>query len=338
MIYLISPNKKQYKANLHCHSSLSDGKRTPEELKEMYKKHGYSILSITDHECPNCHSYLDDEDFITVTGYEAYIRKDKNCRYNVYDCEIHLNLFARDQKDETIICYNAPYCKYISKERAESLPKAGSQATREYSVSYINKFIKEANENGYIVAYNHPCWSMEDEKDIMQYEGFFSMEMCNYSAYIGNAIEYNGNLYNKLLFNGKYVFCHSSDDNHNGYPDDHPLCDSYGGFTMIMPKEFSYDSIFEAMETGEMYSSMGPVFKEVSMDGNKIHIECSEVDNIIVYTGSKSPKVVRAKDGETITSANFEIDERAIFVRVSIGDKFGKRADTRGYFRDELEF
>ena len=87
-----------------------------------------------------------------------------------------------------------------------------------------------------------------------------------------------------------------------------------------------------------MYSSMGPVFKEVSMDGNKIHIECSEVDNIIVYTGSKSPKVVRAKDGETITSANFEIDERAIFVRVSIGDKLGKRADTRGYFRDELEF
>ena len=27
---------KQYKANLHCHSILSDGKKTPEELKELY--------------------------------------------------------------------------------------------------------------------------------------------------------------------------------------------------------------------------------------------------------------------------------------------------------------
>ncbi len=338
MIYLISPHKRQYKANLHCHSTLSDGKRTPHELKQMYKNKGYSILSITDHESPKCHSYLDDKDFITITGYEAYIRKAKNCAYDVYEKEVHLNLFAREQKDETIICYNAPCCKYISKERAESLPKAGSQRPREYSVAYINQFVKEARENGYIVAYNHPCWSMEEEKDIMQYEGFFSMEMCNYSAHKLSALEYNGNLYNKLLRAGKTVFCHSSDDNHNDYPDDHPLCDSYGAFTMIMPKEFSYDSIFEAMEKGEMYSSMGPTFKEVSMVGNKIHIECSPVDNIIVYTGSKSPKRLYANESETIESADFEIDERALFVRVSIGDKFGKRADTRGYFRDELEF
>ena len=46
-MYLISPDKKQYKANLHCHSVYSDGKKTPEELKEMYKEKGYSILSIT---------------------------------------------------------------------------------------------------------------------------------------------------------------------------------------------------------------------------------------------------------------------------------------------------
>ena len=35
MIDLISPDKKQYKANLHCHSVLSDGCRTPEELKNI---------------------------------------------------------------------------------------------------------------------------------------------------------------------------------------------------------------------------------------------------------------------------------------------------------------
>ena len=58
---------------------------------------------------------------------------------------------------------------------------------------------------------------------------------------------------------------------------------------MIMPESFTYDSVFKAMGQGEMYSSMGPTFKEVSMDGNKIHIECSPVKFIAVFTVSKKP-------------------------------------------------
>ena len=73
--FLISPDKKQYKANLHCHSTLSDGSRTPLELKAMYKEHGYDILAITDHCHPKSHASLSDKDFLMLTGYEAYIRE-----------------------------------------------------------------------------------------------------------------------------------------------------------------------------------------------------------------------------------------------------------------------
>ena len=59
---LISKDKKQYKANLHCHSIISDGSLTPEELKEAYKAHGYSVLAITDHEYPNDHTALSDSE------------------------------------------------------------------------------------------------------------------------------------------------------------------------------------------------------------------------------------------------------------------------------------
>ena len=337
-MYLISPDKKQYKANLHCHSTFSDGKKTPEELKEMYKRNGYSILSITDHETPKNHSYLNDDEFITITGYEAYIRNNAECRHDRYGKEIHINLFAKCPENETIICYNPKYCKYITDEQKEKYNKAGSQRTREYSISYINEFIKTAKENGYIPVYNHPWWSMEDEADILSYDGFLSMEMCNYDAYLLSRLEYNGALYDKMLKRGKKIFCHSADDNHNVYPEGSRLCDSFGGFTMIMPKDFSYNSIIEAMEEGEMYSSMGPLFKEVSIEGNKIHIECSEVDKITVFTGSKAPKCKYADEGATITQADFEIDESAEYFRVSIVDKYGKFADTRGFFRDELEF
>lgn len=335
-MYLISPYKKQYKANLHCHSTFSDGKRTPEELKEMYKRNGYSILSITDHEVPKNHSYLNDQEFITITGYENYIRPLPNAKSNLYLSEIHLNLFAREPENETLICYNPPYCKYLNEEEKEALKKAGSQKTREYSVEYINEFIQTAKENGYLVAYNHPYWSMESEADILAYEGYFSMEMCNYSSYTLNHLEYNAALYDKMLYAGKRVFCHSTDDNHNDFPEDDPRSDSFGGFTMIMPEEFTYDGIIGAMEQGEMYSSMGPLFKEISIEDNRLHIKCSEVAEIRVYFGSKAPRSVIAQQGQVLTEADIDIDPLGKYVRVSIFDSQGRAADTRGFFMDEL--
>jgi len=338
MIYLIHPDKKQYKANLHAHTIISDGKKTPEELKQMYKSHGYSILAITDHETPRKHTDLDDAEFLTITGYETYIRKDPNCKYDVYQQEIHINLFARDPDNEAIVCYNPKYCKYITQAEKDALVKVGSQETRQYTVEYINKFIATAKEHGYIAAYNHPWWSMEPEADVLAYEGFFSMEMCNFGANLLSCLEYNGALYDKMLLAGKRIACHSADDNHNTHPEGDPLCDSFGGFAMIMPESFTYDAVIEAMEKGNMYSSMGPTFKAVWMEGNKIHIECSDVERIMVFTGSKAPKKLVAQPGETVNCADFEIDDRAKYVRVSVKDSRGNFADTRGFFRDELEF
>ena len=38
-----------YKGNLHIHTTLSDGEKTPEEIKDVYKNNGYSFVAITDH-------------------------------------------------------------------------------------------------------------------------------------------------------------------------------------------------------------------------------------------------------------------------------------------------
>lgn len=338
--YLISPFQKQYKANLHCHSTLSDGKLAPETLKEMYKAHGYDILAITDHERPRCHQHLADPDFMMLTGYECYIRPDKNARYNPYSEEVHLNLFARDPQNTTMICYNEPFCKYLIRDHAmnEIVNRAGSERPREYTPEYIDEYIRTAKENGYIVAYNHPYWSMEDEANAIAHEGCFSMEICNYGSYVMNGLEYCGALYDKMLFKGKRIFCHGTDDNHNDYPVDDPHNDSFGAFTMIMPEQFTYDGVIDAMEKGEMYASMGPLFKEVSIDGDKLHVECSEVSHIFLYNGGKRPGSLHAEAGESLTCGDFVIDSKARYVRVSIQDAHGRWADTRGFFRDEIGF
>ncbi len=74
--YLIDYRKNCYKANLHCHSTISDGVMTPEELKKNYKSRGYSILAYTDHEVLVPHNELNDEDFLTLPGYEVQVYGD----------------------------------------------------------------------------------------------------------------------------------------------------------------------------------------------------------------------------------------------------------------------
>ncbi len=43
----------QYKANLHTHTTYSDGIKPPHERIDEYHEHGYSILSLTDHDTVN---------------------------------------------------------------------------------------------------------------------------------------------------------------------------------------------------------------------------------------------------------------------------------------------
>lgn len=45
----LDPNRRFYKGNTHCHTTMSDGKVTPEECKRIYKAAGYDFLAITDH-------------------------------------------------------------------------------------------------------------------------------------------------------------------------------------------------------------------------------------------------------------------------------------------------
>ena len=335
-MFLISPHVKQFKANLHSHSVCSDGCLTPLELKTAYRSRGYQILAITDHECPMDHTAMSEPDFLMLTGYEAHIRPNSTANYDPYQSEIHMNLFARDPHNTTLLCYDPRYCKFMPPEQMALLPKVGSQRPREYTTEYINEFIQTAKENGYIVSYNHPVWSMESQARILSYEGFFSMEIVNYGSYIINNMEYNGPLYDQLLLSGKQLFVHAGDDNHNCVPLDDPKSDSFGTATMILADALTYDAVFSAMENGQMYATMGPTFREISFDGENIHVECSEAAVIHCHFGSKRPVQVRAKHGESLTSADLPLDKTCRYVRVSIMDPQGRHADTRAFSREEL--
>jgi predicted metal-dependent phosphoesterase TrpH len=67
--YLLPP-VTYYKANLHTHSTVSDGKLEPEAVRDLYRNAGYSILALTDHSVTVAHQDLSTDDFVMLTGVE----------------------------------------------------------------------------------------------------------------------------------------------------------------------------------------------------------------------------------------------------------------------------
>lgn len=332
----IERERAAYKANLHCHTVLSDGKLKPEQVVEAYKNQGYSILAITDHEAPYDHSGLSTEDFLVLTGYEAYIRTSADCKYDNFKPEIHMNLLAREPHNTTFVAYDPYYCKYMPKEIADTRKKAGDLGPRTYSREYINRFIREARAAGYLVTYNHPCWSMEAEEDILSYEGIFSLEVFNAGSMLVNGYEHNMALYDKFLRLGKMIYCHGSDDNHNKHPFDDILCDSFGAWTMIMAKELTYEAVISALEKGDFYASTGPEIYELTMEDGCVHLECSPARIILMHLSPKKVFAVYNPDGSPVTEGDFKVPDGTQYIYFSVITEHGKSAHTRGFRQEEF--
>lgn len=327
----ISDQIPQFKANLHSHSNLSDGHLTPEELVEAYRRRGYSVLAITDHEYPCDHSGLSTPELLLLTGYEAYLRPSKEGKVNRFGPEIHLNLLAKDPHNVSFICYAPKFAKYIPREQAEALPHAGPEGEHRYDRDVINMFIAEAGKAGYLVTYNHPCWSMENPADILSYEGYFSLEIYNTGSHVINNSEYNAPLYDMLLRNGRFPFVHGADDNHNKVPFDDLMNDSFGAWTMICAPELSYGAVIEALESGNFYASTGPSIRELTIEDGKAHIRCSPARQIMMQM---SPKVVRHaynRDGSPIEETEFTIPDFAPYVYFAVIAADGTEARTHAY-------
>ena len=94
--YILPKEGNFYKANLHCHSTCSDGKLTVEELKEIYKSNGYSVLAYSDHNVLVDHSDLDDESFLAFTSCEYDVNKKGDRGYAFRPC-YHLNVYPPHQ-------------------------------------------------------------------------------------------------------------------------------------------------------------------------------------------------------------------------------------------------
>lgn len=333
----ISRSDRQFRANLHAHTTLSDGCMTPEASVEAYRNRGYQILALTDHEAPYDHTDLSQKDFLLLTAYEAYIRPSAQCKLDRFGPEIHLNLYAREPHNLTYIGYDPNFCKYLPMDYAQSLPKGEDLGPRLYDPAYIQRFIDSAVSNGYLVSYNHPCWSMENPADVLNLNNCFSMEVFNTGSMMINGFEQNMALYDAMLRRGKFWYCHGADDNHNTVPLEDPLSDSFGAWTMIIAPELTYEAVMDALERGRFYATTGPRIDELTIEQGRAVLKCSEAIRVIAHFSPKYCKNVYHADGSTLTCAEFDIPEEVSYVYFTVIDRAGNRAHTHAFTRAEFD-
>lgn len=334
---LLLPHVPQYfRTNLHAHTCITDAKPTPEEMKSFYKKQGYQILSITDHNVVMDMSELNDADFLMLTGAEFNVNEAGYERG--HSKSAHLNFIA---KRPDILWQPFRYHKEYN--AAECLAKAQiDNMSQEHSVENINAIIKAANEHGYLVMYNHPHWSLHNYEDYAGLKGLWAMELCNYGSASYGDID-NGTIYRDLLNQGNRLFPVGADDSHTERG-------VGGAWIMLGAEKLTYGSVIEALEKGDFYASTGAELHDLYMEGTTLHFRCSDALSVTIesglrYSAREKPaapdKLLR--EGEIdmkkwfafCEGANEQSQNRKWF-RVIVHGPYGDYASSRAFWYDEF--
>lgn len=321
--YLLPESGKFYKANLHAHTDMSDGHQTPEEVKELFKSLGYSIVAYTDHDIFVDRSHLKDDDFLPLNGMELEING-RNFGRGWIDMETcHMNFIALDPNNLITPCYhrtkhlrvNAPNYRHLL-QYDSSLP----DYERFYTPERINDMFMIGRNQGFFTVYNHPGDSLEQYPIYIQYNYMHAMEIYN------GPVEYNPKIYDDMLRAGKMIYCVGGDDSHS--------VDGSGfSWTMIKAENLDYRTVTQALVDGHFYASQGPEIHELYMEDGVMHIKTSDAQAIYFTSAARSrgKKYVIAKNGKWINEAAFDVLPECVYVRVTVVGPDGKTASTNAY-------
>ena len=298
--YLLSESGNFYRANLHCHTTLSDGKTTPEETKKAYMDEGYSIIAFTDHRNFIVHNDMSDENFLALNGYEADVgvMSDKgwNCSKVCHLCVIALD---------------------------KNITEAPVWQNRAYTGESISAFMKDNVEKGFFVTYNHPCWSLESYPEYMSYKGASALEIVNYGCVVEGYEDRNDHVYDDMLRGGERIFAVGADDNHGP-------SHFFGGYTMIKAESLTYEAVAKSLKEGNFYASEGgPNILELYVEDGKVYIKTDKAYKIVYSTDRRLCH--RALGNEAV----FDIGECEYFRLTAVGED-GKCSWSNAYFVDTL--
>lgn len=330
-----------YKANLHNHSTFSDGQETPEEIKAIYREDSYEIVAFTDHNVIVPHPELSDEHFLALTGTEYDFNQPKEGKPYSFWKTYHMLLIAPTE-DPGVYPYANP--SYVwGGARKHIQPYYTGDAPHDYRVESVNAMIKDAHEKGFLTVYCHPAWSQQRYPDYCGIKGADFIEVHNSGCVTeGYFLDHSDHVFQDLLMLGEFPCPAATDDGHF-------MTNYCGGWTMVKADSLSYADVFDSLKRGEVYASWGPSINDIQYDPDRMTLRASSPDAVSCALNSErrfSEMLHKAPDRDTAYFAfdlsNYIADtleygsDTPAFVRLTLADEKGRKAYSKAYRVDEL--
>lgn len=280
-----------FRGNCHTHTTLSDGKGTPQEVAGLYRELGYDFLVLTDHW--KCHAEVESlcrKGFLVIPGIE---------------------LHPPAGAPNTVVPH---HIVGIGVERAPSKARMLKQTARA-ALRWIER------EKG-IAVYAHPYWSGHTIEHMREGRGAFGVEafnnVCAVERDLGDA---SAHVDMALSAGIPWRIC-AVDDLHR------PQRDLSGGWIMVKSRELTRTAILGAIRRGNFYATQGPQIRSLRIERQVARVECSPVRKIVWHMEGPYGRVA-FEPGKTITSAEFDLRPRrgkTKYLRLEIVDKNGLKA------------
>jgi hypothetical protein len=285
-----------WRGNLHTHSTLSDGRRSPEDVCRFYEAQGYDFLSLTDHFLEQYDWPLADtrpfrsQTFTTIIGAEIHPAQDSmelGAPWHIVAVGLPLD-FAPSPLEET-----------------------GPQLAR-----------RALDTGAYVVA-AHPQWHTMTDRDLEALGPIHALEIFNASCADDNDTAESAYMLDLALARGQRLTACATDDAHFVLN----TRDRAAGWVMVKSETLEPDALVAALKSGHFYSSSGPEIHSLDVEpGRCLSLRCSPANRVFLLGGPAKYKMVGEQG---ITEAEFDLsDWTQPYARVLVRDDAGRKAWT----------
>lgn len=318
---------RQYKGNLHSHTTNSDGHLTPAQAVELFRAHGYQFLCLSEHDTyTDYRDTFDTEDFLILPGLEAsanlLVSEQDHRRLKTHHMHGILGTQAMQQAAEH---------RFAHKEVLPPPVFCGSWD----GAAVSQQLADTLRSYGCLVTYNHPIWSRVEPEEFVNLHGVWALEIYNYNTVNESATGADTTYWDSMLRRGHRIFAFASDDNHNeGLFDD-----ACGGWIQVVADRLDRESILNAMLRGDFYSSSGPEIYSWGIQDGLAYVTCSACERVNFICGGplNAGTTVIAPTRDGLRRAEFALKGDETYVRVECVDYQGKTAWTNALFLQEEE-
>ncbi|NIA22269.1 MAG: hypothetical protein GWP05_09980, partial [Anaerolineaceae bacterium] len=184
--------------------------------------------------------------------------------------------------------------------------------------------LEAARAQGGLLILAHPHWMGNTVEEARRY-GFHGVEVYNHVCRWLSGKSDGTMHWNKMLERCPDTLGFAADDAH--IRDEHPGWN--GGWIMVGVRERSAEAIMAAIRSGNFYSTTGPEFEAIELNGNSVSVRTSPIRFArLVGAAWDGRRVGSFEEGKLIAEATFELPEDWPYAYIEIEDAQGRRAWT----------